>query len=46
MKKEYWVILGVLAVASGAAYFYFRRSTKLPGVNEEGKKVLGQIKIV
>jgi LPXTG-motif cell wall-anchored protein len=47
MKKEYWLILGILAISGGAAYFYFRRTSKqLEGTTPQDAEVLRKIRIV
>jgi LPXTG-motif cell wall-anchored protein len=47
MKKEYWLILGILAISGGAAYFYFRRTSKqLEAVTPQNAQILKQIKMI
>ena len=47
MKKEHWLILGVLALSGGVAYFYFRKTSKdLEGTTPEDAAVLRTIRIV
>jgi hypothetical protein len=47
MKKEYWLILGVLALSGGVAYFYFRRTSKeLEAVTPQNAEILKQIKMI
>ena len=44
MKKEYWLILGILAISGGAAYFYFRRTSKQLEGTTDGTAINAAVK--
>lgn len=47
MKKEYLILLGVLALSGGVAYFYFRKTSKeLEAITPENTEILKQIKMI